>query len=119
MRLTAKNVRHLPLPEGKSDHVYWDESITGLGLRIRASGARVLIFQYGRMPTRRMKLGAVGAVSLEEVRKTAQNLSHRIALGEDPAAEVAERKTEKAETFEAMLRPYLERQRARLKPKHD
>jgi integrase len=115
MRLTAKNVRDLPLPEGKADHIFWDESITGFGLRVRASGARVLIFQYGRMPTRRMKLGVVGAVNLEEVRKTAQNLSHRIALGEDPAAEVAERKTKNAETFEAILRTHLEWKRARLK----
>jgi integrase len=115
MKLTAKNVRELPLPEGKSDHIYWDDAITGLGLRIRASGARVLIFQYGRTPTRRMKLGVVGAVNLEEARKTAQNLSHRIALGEDPAAEVAERKTKKAETFETILRTYLEWKRARLR----
>jgi Arm domain-containing DNA-binding protein/integrase-like protein len=115
MKLTTKNIRDLPLPAGKSDHVYWDDSITGFGLRIRASGARVLIFQYGRMPTRRMKLGAVGAVALEEVRKTAQNLSHRIALDEDPAAEVEERKTKNAETFEAILRTYLEWKRARLK----
>jgi integrase len=117
-RLTAKNVRDLPLPEGKSDHVYWDESITGFGLRVRASGARVtrvLIFQYGRQPTRRMKLGTVGAVSMEEARATAQTLYHRVQLGEDPAAEVAERKTKNAETFEAILRTYLEWKRARMK----
>jgi integrase len=107
MQLTAKSVRELPLPEGKSDHVYWDDTITGLGLRIRASGARVLIFQYGRQPTRRMKLGKVGAVSLEEARSTAKTLHLRVQLGEDPAAEVAERKTEKAETFEAVLKTYL------------
>jgi integrase len=115
MKLTAKNVRELPLPEGKSDHVYWDEAITGLGLRIRASGARVLIYQYGRKPTRRMKLGTVGAVSMEEARATAQTLYHRVQLGEDPAAEVAERKTKNAETFEAILRTYTEHKRARLK----
>jgi integrase len=115
MRLTAKNVRELPLPEGKSDHIHWDQDIVGFGLRVRASGARVLIFQYGRQPTRRMKLGTVGAVSLEEVRKTAQNLSHRIALGEDPAVAKAEAKAEKAETFAAILRTYLEWKRARLK----
>jgi integrase len=116
MRLTAKNVRELPLPEGKSDHVYWDETITGFGLRIRASGARVLIFQYGRLPTRRMKLGAVGAVNLEEARSTAKTLYLRVQLGEDPAAAAAEAKTKKAETFEAILRTYLEWKRARLKP---
>jgi integrase len=115
MRLSAKNVRDLPLPEGKSDHVYWDETITGLGLRIRASGARVLIFQYGRMPTRRMKLGAVGAVSIEEVRSTAQTLYHRVQLGEDPAGAKAQARAEKAQTFEAILRTYMEFKRARLR----
>ena len=116
MRLTTKNVRELPLPETKSDHVYWDDAITGFGLRIRASGARVLIFQYGRAPTRRMSLGTVGAVSLEEVRKTAQTLHHRVKLGEDPAGERAEAKAKPAETFGAILRTYLEWKRARLKP---
>jgi integrase len=115
MKLTAKNVRDLPLPAGKTDHIHWDQDIVGFGLRVRASGARVLIFQYGRMPTRRMKLGAVGAVSVEEARKTAQSLYHRVQLGEDPAAAVAERKAKTAETFEAILRTYLESKRARLK----
>jgi integrase len=115
MRLTAKNVRDLPLPEGKSDHVYWDETITGLGLRIRASGARVLIFQYGRMPTRRMKLGVVGAVDFETARKTAQKLYHQVQLGEDPAGERAEAKAKTAETFEAILRTYLEWKRPQVR----
>jgi integrase len=117
MKLTAKSVRELPLPEGKSDAIIWDEAITGFGLRIRASGARSLIFQYGRMPTRRMNLGAVGAVSLEEVRKTAQSLYHRVQLGEDPAGARAEARAEKAETFETILRTYLEWKRARLRAK--
>ena len=117
MKLTAKSARELSLPAGKSDHVYWDEAITGFGLRVRASGARTLIFQYGRMPTRRMNLGTVGALDFETARKSAQKFYHQVQLGEDPAGAKAEAKAKKAETFEAIIRTYLERKRARLKPR--
>jgi integrase len=117
MKLTAKNVHTLPLPRGKSEHVYWDDDVPGFGLRLRETGARRLIFQYGRRPTRKMKLGAVSAVDFEKVRKTARNLYHRVQLGEDPAASVAEARVKAAETLGATIKPYLARQKGRLKPR--
>jgi integrase len=117
MKLTAKNVRTLPLPSGKSEHVYWDDDVPGFGLRLRETGARRLIFQYGRRPTRKMKLGAVSAVDFEKVRKTARLLYHRVQLGEDPAAAVAEARVKAAETLGATIKPYLARQKSRLKPR--
>jgi len=117
MKLTAKNVHTLPLPSGKSEHVYWDDDVPGFGLRLREGGSRRLIFQYGRRPTRKMKLGAVSAVVFEKARKTAQSLYHRVQLGEDPAAAVAEAKVKTAETLGATIKLYLTRQKGRLKPR--
>ncbi|HKA00100.1 MAG TPA: Arm DNA-binding domain-containing protein, partial [Candidatus Solibacter sp.] len=59
MKLTAKNLNSARLPDGKSDHIAWDDDIPGLGLRLRAGGSRVWVFQYalGRKQ-RRMALGA-------------------------------------------------------------
>jgi integrase len=117
MKLTAKNIHTLPLPSGKSEHVYWDEDVPGFGLRLRETGARRLIFQYGRRPTRKMKLGAVSAVDFEKIRKTARSLYHRVQLGEDPAAAVAEARVKTGETFGATIKLYLARQKSRLKPR--
>jgi integrase len=117
MKLTARNIHTLPLPSGKPEHVYWDDDVPGFGLRLRETGACTLIFQYGRRPTRKMKLGAVSAVDFEKVRKTARNLYHRVQLGEDPAAAVAEARVKTAETLGATIKLYLARQKSRLKPR--
>ncbi len=117
MKLTAKNVHTLPLPSSKSEHVYWDDDVPGFGLRLRETGARTLIFQYGRRPTRKMNLGVVSAVDFEKTRKTARNLYHRVRLGEDPAAAVAEARVKTAETLGATIKLYLARQKSRLKPR--
>jgi integrase len=117
MKLTAKNVHTLPLPSSKSEHVYWDDDVPGFGLRLRETGARTLIFQYGRRPTRKMNLGVVSAVDFEKTRKTARNLYHRVRLGEDPAAAVAEARVKTAETLGATIKLYLARQKGRVKPR--
>jgi hypothetical protein len=40
MKLTEKTIRGLALPDGKSDHLFWDEAIPGFGLRLRAGGSK-------------------------------------------------------------------------------
>jgi integrase len=117
MKLTAKNVHALSLPAGKQEHVYWDEDVSGFGLRLREGGSRTLIFQYGRQPTRKMKLGAVSAVDFERARKTARSLYHRVQVGEDPARDVADAKVKMAETLGATIKLYLARQKGRVKPR--
>jgi len=117
MKLTTKNVHTLRLPSGKSEHVYWDDDVPGFGLRLREGGSRRLIFQYGRRPTRKMKLGAVSAVDFEKARKTARSLYHRVQVGEDPARDAADAKVKMAETLGATIKLYLARQKGRVKPR--
>jgi hypothetical protein len=86
MRLTQPTINNLALPPGKSDVIYFDDDVPGLGLRLRGGGKR-WIFQYGiGSKQRRMTLGTAPALTLAAARKTAAELHARVRLGEDPAA---------------------------------
>jgi integrase len=117
MKLTAKNIHALPLPEGKKEHVYPDEDVPGFLLRIREGGARRLVFQYKIAGvSKKITLGAVSALNFNETRKTVERLYAKVKLGEDPAAAKAEAKVKATETFEAIARRFLEYQRAHMRP---
>jgi integrase len=108
MKFTTKLIAGLQLPAGKSDHLEWDQDITGLGLRLRAGGSRVWVFQYALgQKQRRMTLGSVSAMTLVQAREVAGRLSAQVHLGGDPAGQKAENQQRAAETFEAIARRYL------------
>jgi integrase len=118
VRLTTATARTLVLPPGRTDHVFFDRDVAGFGLRVRASGARTWMVQYaiaGR--TRRMMLGSIAVLDAGKARDTAKDLLAQVRLGRDPAAEKVQARVKAAETFGALLPRFLERQRARLKPR--
>ena len=58
MRLTVSTIKTLTLPEGKDDHIHFDERLPGFGLRQRKGGKRSFVYQYaiaGR--TRKFTIG--------------------------------------------------------------
>jgi integrase len=71
------------------DVVVWDSSLQGFGLRAKASGAKTFVIQYrnrsGR--SRRLSLGNLGKVTIDQARKEAVRLMGLIATGHDPAEE--------------------------------
>ncbi len=89
MKLTQRTIANLPLPEdrGKEDVLYFDDALTGFGIRFRR-GKPVWIVQYriGRKQ-RRMTLAAVDRVPVEQARAKAKTLLAQAALGTDPQAE--------------------------------
>jgi hypothetical protein len=108
MKLTQPAINSLALPAGKTDAIFFDDDVPGLGLRLRAGGKRSWIFQYGiGTKQRRMTLGAAPALTLATARKTAAELHARVRLGEDPAASKREGQRRAADTVEAILRLYL------------
>jgi integrase len=118
MRLTASTIRTLTLPRGKKDHIVWDDLVPGLGVRLREAGSAGYVFQYAiGKKQRRMSLGALTAVPIGAVRKTAEELYARVKLGQDPAGQRAVAKVRSAETFEAGATRFLARQRERLRPR--
>lgn len=113
MKLTA----NAKLPKGKSDHIEWDHDLPGFGLRIRAGGSRSFIFQY-KLGTkqRRMSLGSATALTAARVRKTAEELYHRVKLGQDPGSDKIEAQREASETFGPLAEQLLETLRTRYRP---
>jgi integrase len=117
MKLTTKNTPTLPLPADKTDHIFWDDEVTGLGLRLRAGGSRNWVFQYALgEKQRRMSLGSAKAIKLPDARKTAEKLHAKVKLGDDPAGQKAEKKARAADTFEAIGQRFLAFQKDQLKP---
>jgi integrase len=111
-----------PLPEGKTDYTYFDEDISGLGLRIRKGGAkgesRVWVFHYWRDGRgRKMTLGKYPKLMAQGARDMVQRkLAPEVALGHDPADEKFERRTDK-ETFGQTVTAYLQAKQSELRPR--
>src|SRR6516225_6460700 len=97
MKLTDKTIAALTLA-GKKDAIYFDDSLTGFGYRMRqgAGGkvSRSWIAQYRRAgASRRMLIGSAEVVTADQARAKAKKVLAAVALGDDPQAEKAERRT--------------------------
>jgi integrase len=116
MKLTQRNIGTVTVPSGKSEHIEFDDDISGFGLRVRIGGSATFIFQY-RLGDRqrRLSLGSASAIGAKDAREQASKLYARVKLGQDPAGEKAEARTKAAETFGAILKPYLQRKKNELK----
>lgn len=108
MKLTAKIIDTLKLPQGKSEVTYWDEEITGFGLRIRESGTRKFVFYY-RVGTqqRRMSLGPASLQTVVAARTNAGKLAAQKSLGEDPALAKETARQEASNAFGATVNSFL------------
>jgi integrase len=92
MQLTKTTVAALSLPEGRTDHIYWDNELPGFGLRLRGSSRRFVIQYRFAGQSRRESLGDPRRVSLDEARRAARARFAKLELGVDPGAERAKAK---------------------------
>ncbi|MEW5994910.1 MAG: tyrosine-type recombinase/integrase, partial [Candidatus Zixiibacteriota bacterium] len=87
MRLTKQVIGGLKAED--SDIVVWDDALPGFGLRVKPSGVKTFILQYrnrhGR--SKRLSLGRVGQVTLDQARREATKLKGGVSLGDDPVKE--------------------------------
>lgn len=72
----------------KTKDIYvWDSGTAGFGLRVKPSGIKTYILQYrnkyGRV--KRLSIGRVGELTLDEARKEASIMRGQVSLGSDPA----------------------------------
>lgn len=85
MKLTKKVVSELTADT--KDMFVWDESLAGFGVRVKPSGVKTYVVQYrnrfGR--SKRVSIGRVGVLTLDQARKEAGKLRGDVALGGDPA----------------------------------
>ena len=114
---TKASLRLMQCTFGKAEKLFWDASCRGFGLRALRSGRRSWIFQYrdehGR--TRRVALGDVSAVSLEDTRDAARQTAASVAHGSNPS--VARKKKRTAGTVLEVIEAYLPYAKGRQRPR--
>ena len=85
----------------------WDRTLPGFGLRVLPTGAKAFVFQYrtaeGR--SRRATIGKVGALTPEQARALADDMSRIVKSGGDPLED--RRKAREAITVGQLLDAYL------------
>jgi integrase len=118
MRLTASTIKALKLPKGVKDFVFFDERLPGFGLRLRASGAKSYLVQYAIAgKSRRLTIGTPAHLDPNAAFDAAKDLLARVRLGFDPVAERDQSRSRASETMGAVLPLFMERQRAKQKPR--
>jgi hypothetical protein len=118
LRLTLRTLEAieppLPTPGGASRQVFYrDPTLPGFGVRATSGGALSFVFERrvpGRPSARRITLGRVGALTLEQARHKATALLRELAEGRDP---IHARRTRSAEalTLGEAFEAYLETRR--------
>ena len=79
------------LPAGR-DTVIWDRALTGFGVRVYPSGAKVYVVQTrGPTGTKRITVGRHGVIGAAEARRRAALIIARIRAGEDLAERPAQK----------------------------
>ena len=69
------------------DTVFWDNELTGFGVRVYPSGAKVYVVQSrGPGGLKRVTVGRHGVISADQARRRAALILARIKAGEDPVA---------------------------------
>jgi integrase len=121
MKLDAKTVAALGLGD-KRDMIVFDDALAGFGFRLRAgAGGKVLcswVVQYKRAgATRRLLLGSANVLGAEQARTMAKKALGRVANGEDPQRERAERRDKDRVNLRAMIDEYLLAKEARVRPR--
>ena len=74
------------LSVGDKDAVFWDRQLSGFGVRVYPSGAKVYVVQTRALgKSKRVTLGRHGVISADQARRKAAMIIARIKAGEDPS----------------------------------
>jgi len=73
-------------PDAAKQLIFWDNSVTGLGLRVSPGGTKTFFYQ-GRIKRKLTKItiGKHGPIKAQEARKKAEHIAAQITLGNDPS----------------------------------
>jgi integrase len=114
---TKAAVRTMQCSPQRQEQLFWDPGCRGFGLRALRSGRRSWIYQYRdeHGKTRRIVLGDVSALRLEDAREAARRMAANVAHGGNPSVE--RRKKRGAGTVLEVIEAYLPHAKARQKPR--
>ena len=74
------------LPVGERETVFWDRELSGFGVRVYPTGAKVYLVQTrSRGKSRRVTVGRHGLLTAEQARRKAAELIAGIKAGQEPA----------------------------------
>jgi integrase len=108
MKLTAKSIASLTL-DGAKDRAWFDDDVSGFGVRMREGGSSTWIYRYRYGSQQRsITLGSTAAVPFALARKNAGELEAKVRLGMDPVADKRAARAETENTFGAVARQYYE-----------
>jgi integrase len=87
MKLNNTTISALPVPTGGSYKLYWDDALTGFGVRITPSGAVSFIAQSRvNSKLRRVTIGSTQKLNVKDARTEAKKILGKLATGIDPVA---------------------------------
>lgn len=106
MKLTKPLISKLTA--GNHDKAIWDDSLPGFGVRVKPTGVKSYILQYRNRhgSSKRLTLGRVGQITLDQARKEAVRLKGSVSLGTDPAFERNEARS--GDTIRDLSERYME-----------
>ncbi len=121
MKITAKSIAALSLPDGRGDIIHFDDDLPGFGFRLRRSPSGKVnttwVAQYRRAGgTRRVLLGGGGVLGAEQARAAAKKVLAAVALGGDPQADKSERRGRDRLSLRSVVDEYLALKRAEVRP---
>lgn len=98
--LSAKKLKSLGCPAGKSKESVWDSKCKGLMIELRESGGRTWYVRYvnPRGKIRQFRIGDADVISLNQARKRCDEMRGQAALGNDPIE--AKEELKQVPTFE-------------------
>lgn len=117
MKITKARVEGIKPKE--SDLFYWDDSLTGFGVKVTPKGRKSYVYQYRlggrRGRVRRVYLGVHGSITTEQARRDAVKLAGEVAGGRDVAGDKRSRNAapKVSEVVDVFLKDHVE---AKLKP---
>jgi integrase len=108
VKFTEANVKSFKLPAGKSDHIEFDDTMPGFGLRVRGSERKYYIAQYrvGKK-SGRTTLGNASKVTLADAKIHAKKVFDLVAAKINPATQRTKAIAKATQTFERYIDPFL------------
>jgi integrase len=108
MKFTEANVKTFRAPAGKADHIEFDESMPGFGLRVRNGQRKYYVAQYrvGKK-SGRTTLGNASKVSLADAKVHAKKVFDLVAAKINPATQRTKAAAKASQTFDRYIDPFL------------